>query len=92
MWRAALELTFTAVDERQLGPKWQAAFARAWPGWRTWYLARGGEGRLGDAERQLRRHMPELVPVWQRQVELVGGDELAARFLTFWNQIGRAHV
>ena len=85
MWRAALELTFTAVDERQLGPKWQAAFARAWPGWRTWYLARGGEGRLGDAERQLRRHMPELVPVWQRQVELAGGDELAARFLTFWN-------
>ena len=29
--------------------------------------------------------MPELVPVWQRQVELAGGDELAARFLTFWN-------
>ena len=68
-----MELTFTAVDERQLGPKWQAAFARAWPGWRTWYLAQGGERRLGDAERQLRRHMPELLPVWQRQVELAGG-------------------
>ena len=80
-----MELTFEAVDERRLGPKWQAAFARAWSGWRAWYLARGGERRLGDAERQLRRHMPELVPVWQRQVELADGDELAARFLTFWN-------
>ena len=80
-----MELTFDAIDERRLGPKWQAAFRRAWPGWRDWYLRRGGERRLGDAERQLRRHMPELVPVWRRQVELAGGDELAARFLTFWN-------
>ncbi|MFL5336068.1 MAG: C45 family autoproteolytic acyltransferase/hydrolase [Geminicoccaceae bacterium] len=80
-----MELTFKAVDERRLGPKWQAAFARAWPGWRAWYLAKGGERRLHDAGRQLRRHMPELVPVWQRQVELAGDDEVAARFLTFWN-------
>ena len=29
--------------------------------------------------------MPELIPVWRRQVELAGGDEVAARFLTFWN-------
>jgi predicted choloylglycine hydrolase len=80
-----MELTFDAVDERRLGPKWQAAFRRFWPGWRAWYVARGGERSLGDAERQLRRHMPELVPVWQRQVELADGGELAARFLTFWN-------
>jgi predicted choloylglycine hydrolase len=80
-----VELTFNAIDERRLGPKWQAAFAEAWPGWRAWYLERGGERRLGDGERQLRRHMPELVATWRRQVELAGGDELAARFLTFWN-------
>ncbi len=80
-----MELTFDAIDERRLGAKWQAAFAQAWPGWRAWYLGQGGERRLGEAERELRRHMPELVPVWRRQVELAGGDELAARFLTFWN-------
>ena len=80
-----MELTFTAVDERKLGPAWQQAFAEAWPGWRAWYLRKGGERRLADAEQQLRRHMPELVPVWRRQVELAGGDEVAARFLTFWN-------
>lgn len=79
-----MELTFDAVDEPVLGSKWQAAFHRFWPGWRAWYLGRGGEQDLGDGERQLHRHMPELVPVWRRQVELAGGDELAARFLTFW--------
>ena len=81
-----MELTFTAVDERQLGPKWQAG-VRARPGraGAPGISRKGGERRLGDAERQLRRHMPELVPVWRRQVELAGGDEVAARFLTFWN-------
>jgi predicted choloylglycine hydrolase len=80
-----MQLTFEAIDEPRLGRAWRAAFRRFWPGWRAWYLARGGESRLGDAEDRLRRHMPELVPVWRRQVELVGGDELTARFLTFWN-------
>jgi predicted choloylglycine hydrolase len=80
-----MQLTFDAIDEPRLGPKWQSAFRQFWPGWRAWYLAQGGAQRLEDAERQLRRHMPELVPVWQRQVELADGDELAARFLTFWN-------
>ena len=80
-----MELTFVARDERRPGPVFQAAFARGWPGWRAWYLQRGGDRRLGDAERQLARHMPELLPVWRRQVELIGDDEVAARFLTFWN-------
>ena len=67
-------------------PNGRLLFARAWPGWRAWYLARGGdpEPRLDDAERALRRHMPELERPWRRQVELAGGGELAANFLTFW--------
>lgn len=80
-----MELTFEALDEEVPGRAWRQAFATAWPGWRNWYLSRGGDTRLGRAERQLRRHMPELVPAWQRQVELAGGGELAARFLTFWS-------
>jgi len=28
--------------------------------------------------------MPELVPHWNRLVELAGGDALAARMLTMW--------
>src|SRR5215207_7652603 len=85
MWSNRMERTFDAIHEPRLGRQWQAAFRRFWPGWRQWYLDRNGERRLGDAERQLCRHMPELAPVWRRQVELAGNDELAARFLTFWN-------
>ena len=33
----------------------------------------------------LSRHMPELVPTWERLVELVDGDEVAARMLTLWD-------
>jgi predicted choloylglycine hydrolase len=29
--------------------------------------------------------MPELVPVWERLVELAGGDEVTARLLTLWD-------
>jgi predicted choloylglycine hydrolase len=35
--------------------------------------------------RALRRHMPELVPVWEQLVALAGDDERAAEFLTFWS-------
>ena len=81
-----MELTFDAVASRSSGPSGRRHSGGPGPGWRAWYLGHGGEPRPGaSAERQLRRHMPELVPIWQRQVELAGGDELAARFLTFWN-------
>ena len=33
----------------------------------------------------LRAHMPELVPVWERLVELAGGGDLAARFLAMYD-------
>ena len=78
-----MNLTFDAVLEPELGAKWQGLFRQAWPGWRAWYVKHGGERgpSLAECEQALLRHMPELVPVWRRQVELAGGDALAARFL-----------
>ena len=69
-----------------LGPKWQAAFRPLLAGLAC-LVSRAAAASSASTmrERQLHRHMPELVPVWRRQVELAGGDELAARFLTFWN-------
>ena len=32
----------------------------------------------------LREHMPELVPTWERLVELAGGGDVAARMLSMW--------
>jgi predicted choloylglycine hydrolase len=81
-----MRLCFEALDEAWPGPRWQAAFRRLWPGYRRWFLRSGGHlgPSLGESERALRRHMPELVPVWERLVALAEGDGLAARFLTGW--------
>lgn len=81
-----MRLTFRGLSEDRPGAAWRKVFAHGWPGWRAWFLARGGDGRprLREAERALRRHMPEMEPVWQRLVDAVGGDDEVARFLSFW--------
>lgn len=79
-------LTFDSVAEDQPGKKWAARWARSWPAYRAWFLARGGQHgpSRADCEAALGRHMPELVPVHRGLSELAGGDDLAARFLTTW--------
>jgi predicted choloylglycine hydrolase len=81
-----MQLTFEAINEPLPGPAWQAHFRRLWPGYRRWFLSRGGHRgpSLAESERALRRHMPEMLPVWERLVSLAGDDALAARFLTGW--------
>src|SRR5947207_2913283 len=72
-------LTFTALAEPFPGPGWQGAFSSAWPSYRRWYLRDGMSARtdLDTCAGMLTRHMPELVPTWERLVELAGGDPLA---------------
>jgi predicted choloylglycine hydrolase len=77
-------VTYRAVAEAAPGPKWQAIFRHGWPGWSTWFGRWWDPRGAAGAERALRRHMPELVPLWERLVELAGGDPRAAHFLTFW--------
>jgi predicted choloylglycine hydrolase len=81
-----MQLTFAAIDETRPGVKWQARFRRMWPGYRRWFMSGGGHlgPSLAESERALRRHMPEMLPVWERLVRLGGDDALAARFLTGW--------
>ena len=81
-----MDLTFKSLSETEPGHRWRQIFASGWLGWRAWFLARGGDEdpSLKEAERELKRHMPEMVPVWRRLVDLVGGEPDAARFLTFW--------
>jgi predicted choloylglycine hydrolase len=79
--------TFYGIAEDRPAARWQALFDAVWPAYRAWYLRDGDATRpdLATAESMLRRHMPELVPTWQRLVRLAGGDETAARMLTLWN-------
>jgi predicted choloylglycine hydrolase len=80
-------LTFTALAEPLPGPGWHGAFSSAWPAYRRWYLRDGMSARtdLGTCARMLARHMPELVPTWERLAGLAGGDPLAAQMLTLYN-------
>jgi predicted choloylglycine hydrolase len=81
-----MELLFTAVDEARAGAKWQALFQRHWPAYRQWFLSEGMEPRptYGQALRQLKAHMPELLPTYERLCELAGGGDLEARFLALY--------
>jgi predicted choloylglycine hydrolase len=83
---AGATLTFLAYDEAQPGPRWQSLFERLWPGYERWFL-KEGESRRATYQRsrqELRRHLPELLGVYDALVELAGGGDLAARMLSMY--------
>lgn len=82
----SISIHFQAVAEDHPGAQWKALFDRSWPGYRAWFLRSGAVGRptFLECRRALRQHMPELVPVWERLVELAGGGDVEARFLSLW--------
>src|SRR6185503_9961457 len=57
-----------------------------WPAYRRWFLRDGEQERSSYAGclRAVRTHVPELVPAYEGLVELVGGGDLEARFLSLW--------
>lgn len=77
---------FSAISEAEAGPKWCSLFEGHWPAYQRWFLSEGIEARQTylASLRALKRHMPELVPTYERLVELVGGSDLAARFLSLY--------
>ena len=86
----AERIAFEAVAEPAPGEKWQIRFRQMWPAYRAWYLREGDAARpsYGEARRMLREHMPELVPTWERLVDLAGGADLAARQLSLYRPPG----
>jgi predicted choloylglycine hydrolase len=80
-------LEFHAVAEAQPGPRLKARFEATWPAYRRWYLRDGDAARPSYpvAREALRAHMPELVPAWERIVELAGGGDVAARMLSLYD-------
>lgn len=82
-----IQLTFRALQEDAPGRAWAKVFAELWPHYRAWFLRHGEAARptYADSARMLRAHMPELVPTWERLVELAGGGDVAARMLAMVN-------
>ena len=80
-------LTMYGINESTPGPQWRALFDATWPGYRTWYEAPDDRPRprLAVAKAQLTKHMPELVPTYERLVELTNNDAVAAKMLTMWD-------
>ncbi len=79
-------LLFQAVEEDAPGERWRALFERYWPAYRNWYLQAGEQARpyYLACRRALAAHMPELLPTYDRLVELAGGGDLEARFLSLY--------
>lgn len=81
-----MELRFVSISEAEPGPKWRAIFERHWPAYKEWFLSEGHRARPGyqTSLKELRRHMPEMVPIFESLVDLAGGGDLAARFLSLY--------
>lgn len=81
-----MERTFYAIEEAEPGPRWQAFYQRSKESYRQWFLREGDAARPSylEASGALRRHMPELIPVYERLVDLAGGSDLASRLLALW--------
>jgi len=81
-----VKLSFQALAEVKPGHKWRTLFEKNWPAYRNWFLSEGDGARrpYGSSYRALKDAMPELLPTYERLCKLVGGDELAARFLSLY--------
>jgi predicted choloylglycine hydrolase len=81
-----MRIRLSSIREDEPGPKWQARFETYWPEYKEWFLSEGYLARPGyvPSVKMLRRYMPELMPVYEGLVELAGGGDLAARFLSLY--------
>ncbi|AKO96099.1 putative choloylglycine hydrolase [Marinovum algicola DG 898] len=82
----ALHRRFAALSEERPAETWESLLHAHWPGWRDWYLARGGTTAetTREAERALRRHMPEMTKLIDRLSATLPDDPVLREFLTFW--------
>jgi predicted choloylglycine hydrolase len=80
-------MTLYGIREEQPGSRWQTLHDVTRDAYHRWYLSEGAAARpdLGTCRTMLTNYMPELVPVWERLVELAGGDDVTARLLTLWD-------
>ena len=81
-----MSLTFRAVSEDAPGPKWAGLFSEYRDAFLSWWAREGLTGRPTylECRRALEKHMPEIVPIYERLVELAGGGDLESRFLSFY--------
>lgn len=79
-------LVFRAVAEDLPGQKWASLYRAYRTSYLNWWKREGLSGRPTylECRSALECHMPEIVPLWERLVELAGGGDSDARFLSFY--------
>ncbi len=82
-----MQLTFTAIDEAGSGKRWADLCRRLWPAYRRWWLSEGDMARPSyhECRTAIREHMPEMLELYDQLVELAGGGDQAARFLSLYS-------
>ncbi len=80
-------VALNSVEEDTPGEKWKHLFEKSWPYYKKWFSQEGLTARAGylSSTEALDKHMPELVPVYERLCELAGGGDIASRFLSLYN-------
>lgn len=81
-----MPVEFQAISEDAPGPKWAARFARYWPSYSRWWAREGLTARptYHDGRQAIRRHMPEILPLYDALCDRAGGGDMQARFLSFY--------
>ncbi|MGL4768094.1 MAG: C45 family autoproteolytic acyltransferase/hydrolase [Formosimonas sp.] len=77
---------FRAYAEDAPAHKWLARAQHFWPSYERWYGWGGLTRRPSylECRRNLRSHMPEIVPMYEKLTEMLGGQDAQARFLSMW--------
>jgi len=81
-----MDIIFEAIAEDRPGPKWRKVFDRHWHAYSRWFLREGARSRPTylASLKSLKAHMPEFLSTYQDFVEVAGGGDLEARFLSMW--------
>ena len=84
---------FLARCEDRPGDAWLAEFAAGRAEAERWYLGQGRDSPAPSASCRaaLGRHMPELLPHYDRACALLGDDEVAHRIVSHWRPPAAPH-
>lgn len=80
-----MHLYFNAISEAgKPGPKLQKLIHTHWPAYKKWLNSEKDSNAptLETSKAALKKHMPEMVPTYNRMCRLIKADHMAARFLT----------
>ena len=77
---------FRSIDELTLGGKWSLLFQQTWPQYKKWFQSQGDSARPSYTKclAALKQYMPELLDTYESVVDLAGGGDMAARFLSLY--------